>query len=152
MPTGGTEDDLIPGKRPSVQFASNSWDQDILEIELTEPTAGRFQVCYGSSYYVIVDDLKLEYAGSVVTTALETVIGKAAFLNAELGSSSLAAAIEAARAMLADPTSQEDVDNQTEALYEAMAAAIAESGLIVDITSTYLENASFETGKIEPWT
>ena len=152
MPTGGTEDDLIPAKRQSVQFASNAWDQDVLDIELTEPTTGRFQVCYGSSYYVVVDDLKLEYAGSVITTALAAVIDKAAFLNAELGNSNLAAAIEAARAMLADPTSQEDVDNQTEALYEAMAAAIAASGMIVDITSTYLENASFETGKIEPWT
>ena len=152
MPTGGTDEDLIPGKRASVQFASNAWDQDILDIELTEATTGRFQVCYGSSYYVIVDDLKLEYAGSVITTALAAVIDKAAFLNVELGNSNLAAAIEAARAMLADPTSQEDVDNQTEALYEAMAAAIAASGMIVDITSTYLENASFETGKIEPWT
>jgi len=151
MPTGGTDDDLIPGIRNSAQFASNAWDQDVLDIELTEPTTGRFQICYGSSYYVIVDDLKLEFFGGVVTTNLANAINKANALNAELNNSELAAAIETSQALLSDPTDQEEVDNQTEALYTAMAAALAATTEPVNITAAYLENPSFETG-IAPWT
>lgn len=151
MPTGGSDDDLIPGKRASVQFASNAWDQDILDIELTEATTGRFQVCYGSSYYVIVDDLKLEFFGGVVTTNLSNAITKATALNAELNNSDLTAAIATAQALLNDPTNQEDVDSQTEALYLAMSTALAATTVPVNITAAYLENPSFEEG-LAPWT
>ena len=151
MPTGGTDDDLIPGVRPSVQFASNAWDQDILDIELTQPTTGRFQISYGTSYFVIVDDVKLEFFGDVVTTNLANAINKANALNAELNNSELAAAIETSQALLSDPTDQAEVDNQTEALYTAMATALAATTEPVNITAAYLENPSFETG-IAPWT
>lgn len=151
MPTGGSDDDLIPGVRLSAQFASNAWDQDIMDIELTQPTTGRFQICYGSSYYVIVDDIKLEYAGGVVTTALANAVAKATALNAELDDSDLAAAISAAQDFIGDPTSQEDVDSQVATLYAAMSAALAATTTPVDITAAYLENPSFEAG-IAPWT
>lgn len=151
MPTGGTDDSLIPAIRKSEQFASNAWDQDVLEIELTQPTTGRFQICYGSSYFVVVDDVKLEYQGGVVTTALANVITKAQALNATIDNSTLATAIQAAQGFIANPTSQEDVATQVETLYTAMATALAATTEPVEITGAYLENASFETGKIEPW-
>ena len=151
MPTGGGEDDLIPAKRASVQFASNAWDQDVLDIELTEPTKGRFQICYGSSYFVIVDDIKLEYQGGVVTTPLVNVITKAQALNAELENADLTTAISVAQAFVQEPTIQEDVPTQVEALYNAMSTALAATTKVVDITSAYVANHSFETGKVEPW-
>ena len=152
MPTGGTDDNLIPAKRVSAQFASNAWSEDVMEIELTKPTAGRFQVSYGSSYFVVVDDLKLEYEGGVVTTALATVITKAKALNAELASADLSTAISLAEAFMASPTSQEDVASQVETLYMAMSTVLSATTTPVNITAAYLENPSFETGKITPWT
>ena len=152
MPTGGAEENLIPAVRKSQQFASNAWDQDVLEIELTQPTTGRFQICYGSSYFVVVDDVKLEYQGGVVTTALANVIGKAQALNNELNNSTLTAAIQTAENFIANPTTQEDVTTQVETLYNAMATALAATTTPVNITAAYLENASFESGKIDPWT
>lgn len=151
MPTGGTEDNLIPAKRQSFQFASNAWDTDVLDIELTQPATGRFQISYGTSYYVVVDDVKLEYQGGVVTTALAAVITKAQTLNEELNNSSLADAIAAAQNFMENPTAQEDVEAQVETLYTAMATALAATTVPVNITAAYLENASFETGKIAPW-
>lgn len=151
MPTGGNEESLIPAIRKSMQFASNAWDQEVLDIELTEATTGRFQISYGSSYYVIVDDVKLEYQGGVVTTALQNVITKAQALNFELSNSDLATAIAIAQGFIAEPTTQEDVTVQVEALYTAMANALTASTDPVNITAAYLENASFETGKINPW-
>lgn len=150
MPTGGTEDDLIPGVRSSVQFTSNAWDQDVLDIELTEATTGRFQLSYGSSYFVVVDDVKLEFFGSVVTTNLSNAIEKATALNAELNNNDLSAAIETAQALLNDPTDQESVDAQTETLYAAMGTALAATTVPVNITAAYLENPSFEAG-LAPW-
>lgn len=153
MPTGGTENDLIPLKRESMQFASNAWDQEVIEIELTQPTAGRFQISYGTSYFAVVDDVKLEYLGGVVTTALQTVITKAQTLNTLLEDATLATAIGAAQDFVSNPTSQEDVDTQVEALYTAMGNALtATSRVPVNITAAYVDNASFETGKIDPWT
>lgn len=154
MPSDGTAEDLMPiapSKRTSVQFASSAWSQDVLDIELTQPTTGRFQISYGSSYYVVVDDVKLEYQGGIITTALTTVIAKATTLNEQLHSSDLAAAIAAAQDFVASPTAQEDVETQVETLYTAMATALAATTEPVDITAAYLENASFETGKIDPW-
>ncbi len=152
MPTGGTEDNLIPAKRSSQQFKSNDWDQDVLAIELTAPTKGRFQISYGSSYFVVVDDIKLEFQGGVITTALENIIPKAEALNAELNSTTLAAAIQTAKDFVANPTSQDDVTPQVQALTNAMKTALAASTTAVNITGAYLENASFETGKSAPWT
>ena len=155
MPTGGTEEDLVPippSKRTSVQFPSNAWAQDVLDIELTQPTTGRFQISYGTSYYVVVDDVKLEYQGGIITTALTNVITKATTLNATLQNSDLSTAIAAAQDFVANPTAQEDVDAQVETLYGAMATALEATTEPVDITAAYLENASFETGKIDPWT
>ena len=93
MPEGGKEDDLIPAVRTSMQFASNGWDKEVLTIELTQATTGRFQLSYGSSYFVVIDDLKLEFAGGVVTTTLYNAIVKAQTLNTSLDNSTLATAI-----------------------------------------------------------
>ena len=151
MPEGGSDDDLIPAIRTSTQFTSNGWDKEVLTIELTKATTGRIQLSYGSSYFVVIDDLKLEYAGSVVTTALNAVIVKAKALNSQLDNSTLAAAIGAAEAFIANPTTQDDVTTQVETLYTAMATALAAVTEPVEITEAYLGNASFETGTIEPW-
>ena len=151
MPEGGKEDDLIPAVRTSMQFASNGWDKEVLTIELTQATTGRFQLSYGSSYFVVIDDLKLEFAGGVVTTTLYNAIVKAQTLNTSLDNSTLATAIKTAQDFIANPTNQEDVATQTETLYTAMATALAATTTPVEITGAYLDNASFETGKIAPW-
>ena len=135
-------------------FLSSKWDTDVIRLELTEPITGRFQLSYGASYFVAIDDLKLEYEGGVITTDVETAIGRAETMNAILGGDeTLEAAIGAARAFVADPTSQEEVSQQAEQLYAAMGAALAanESTEPLDITAVYLQNPSFETGKIAPW-
>jgi len=152
MPTGGTEDDLIPAKRTSKQFKSNAWDTEVLDIELTQSTKGRFQISYGSSYFVVVDDVKLEYQGGVVTTALANVVTKAIALNVELNNSDLTTAISAAEAFIANPTTQDDVAIEVEKLYNAMAAALATTTQPIDITSAYIDNPSFETGTFDEWT
>lgn len=151
LPEGGSDDDLIPAIRKSIQFTSNGWDKEELTIELTQATTGRFQLSYGSSYFVVIDDLKLEFAGGVVTTALNAVIAKAKALNGQLDDSTLAAAIKAAEDFVVNPTTQEDVATQAETLYAAMATALSAATEPVEITAAYLENASFETGQIEPW-
>lgn len=133
-------------------FTSSGWDTDVLEIELTTATTGRFQLSYGSSYFVAIDDIKLEYQGGIVTTALANVVTKAQALNGELNSSDLAAAIQTAEEFIDNPTTQDDVTTQVETLYNAMATALAATTTPVNITAAYLENASFESGKIDPWT
>ncbi len=152
MPTGGTEDNLIPSVRKSLQFTSNAWSQEVLDIELTEATSGRFQISYGTSYYVVVDDVKLEYLGGVITTALSSVVTKAQTLNSLLGTNSdLSTAIGNAETFIANPTIQEDVATQVETLYTAMSTALATVTEPIEITSAYVENASFETGKLDAW-
>lgn len=153
MPTGGTEESLIPAIRKSVQFKSNEWDQEVIDIELTEATTGRFQISYGTSYYVVVDDVKLEYQGGVITTSLQTVVDKAQTLNGMLNDANLSNAIQTAQAFIENPTTQDDVATQVETLYNAMSAALSATALpCVNLTSVYVDNWSFETGKSEPWT
>lgn len=146
MPTGGTEEDLVPAERKSVQFPNDTWVQDVIEIELTKATTGRFQISYGTSYFVVIDDVRLEYYDGVITTALSNQLVKAQALNAELESSSLAEAIAAAEAFLANPTDQEDVEPQVAALKSAMTTALTATTKAVNITAAYVENASFESG------
>ena len=146
MPTGGTEEDLIPAERKSVQFPNDTWCQEVLEIELTKPTTGRFQISYGTSYFVVIDDVKLEYFDGVITTALSNLLVKAKALNAELNSNNLAAAIQAAEDFIANPTDQDDVEPQVTALKNAMTAALTTTTQPVNITAAYMDNASFESG------
>ena len=152
MPDGGTDDNLIPAVRKSLQFKSNDWDTEVLEFELLEPTTGRFQLSYGSSYFVVIDDLTLEANDGIITTSLLTAITKAKTLNEMLQDNNLAEAVSAAEEFAANPTSQDDVPLQVEALYTAMGTALVkiEEG-VVDITSAYVDNPSFETGEIAPW-
>ena len=146
MPTGGDEEDLVPAERKSVQFPCDGWTQDVIEIELTKPATGRFQISYGTTYYVVVDDVKLEYYDGVITTALSNVLVKAKALNAELNSNTLSEAIAQAEAFIAAPTDQDDVDPQVDKLKEAMTTALKATTKAVNITAAYLENPSFEEG------
>lgn len=137
--------------KEEITLNSNAWNEEVIEFELTQETTGHFQVSYGIQYFLVVDDIKLEYQGGVVTTSLSNVVAKAENLNAELNSNDLAEAISNAQDFIANPTTQEDVATQVEALYTAMATALAATTEPVNITAAYLENPSFETG-IAPWT
>jgi hypothetical protein len=129
-----------------------NWDSDIVEFELTEETKGKFQVNYGCSYYVIIDDIKLEYQGGVITTALENLITKASALNAMLrGNADLTTAISNAEAFVAAPTTQDAVTTEVEKLYGAMSTAMTTATMALDITSVYVDNPSFETGTFGAW-
>ena len=151
LPEDGDESALIPAVRKSLQFKSNDWDVEVLEFELLEATTGRFQLSYGSSYFVVIDDLKLEHNGGVVTTALVKAINKAKALNAKLNNTDLADAIGDAETFAANPTTQEDVPIQVEMLYSAMATALSAAEDVIDITEAYVENHSFESGELAPW-
>ncbi len=132
-------------------YTSNGWYTDVIKFELTKDTEGYFQITYGNTYFTAVDNLKLEYEGGVITTALKNVVTKATALNALLNNSELTTAISNANAFIASPTTQEEVTTQVNTLYTAMSTALAASTKAVNLTDIYLENGSFETGKIEPW-
>ena len=135
------------------KFAINTWEADVIDIQLTEPTTGFFRINYGNSYYILVDDIMLEYENKIITTDLENVVAKAKALDAALGGNDdLRTAIGQAEAYVQNPVAQSDIPVKCEALYETMAAALSTATSVVDITKVYLENPSFETGNIEPWT
>lgn len=146
MPTEGSEEDLIPAERKSVQFPNDTWCQEVIEIELTKPATGRFQISYGTSYFVVVDDVKLEYFDGVITTALSELLVRAKALNAELNSATLLSAITTAETFIANPTDQDDVEPQVTALRNAMTTALTDTTQPVNITAAYMDNASFESG------
>ncbi len=136
-----------------ITLNSNKWNNDIIEFELTQTTTGHFQVSYGIQYFLVIDDVKLEYQGGVITTSLQTVVGKAQTLNGMLNDANLSNAIQTAQNFISNPTTQDDVAIQVETLYNAMSTALSATALpSVNLTSVYVDNWSFETGKSEPWT
>lgn len=139
-----SSDDQI-GKE--MNFLSNAWDKDVVRIQLTEEKTGRFQLNYGNSYYVVIDDLKLEYEQKIITDALEEVIVKAGKLYELLGGNAdLETAIGNASQFVSNPTSQDAVATEVSTLYAAMANALKATQVPVDITSVYVTNPSFEDG------
>lgn len=129
------------------------WDGDTIEILLPAPVKGHFQLSYGAGFFTVIDDVKLEYEARVITTALEEKIVKAKALSKELYDSDpeLTAAIQAAEAFVANPTTQDDVDGQIQLLAAAMNTALENTFEPVDLSTSYVENFSFETGSIAPW-
>ena len=123
------------------KFAINTWEADVIDIQLTEPTTGFFRINYGNSYYILVDDIMLEYENKIITTDLENVVAKAKALDAALGGNDdLRTAIGQAEAYVQNPVAQSDIPVKCEALYETMAAALSTATSVVDITKVYLEN------------
>ena len=140
-------------KSEKLTFTSNQWDTDVIKIELFEDTKGVFQLGYGTQYYVAVDDIKLEYDSSIITTELKTAITQAQALSTELGGNdaTLTAAIQQAVAYEANPTSAEGVHVEAEALYTAMGNAMKATTKAVNLSSVFMKNVSFETGDSKPW-
>ena len=130
---------------------SNAWNEDVIEFELTEETTGHFQVSYGTQYFLVIDDVMLEAKAGVVTTALEEVITKAQVLNRLLANDDLSTAINSANAFVEAPTSQADVTTQVTALWTAIGAALKKATTPVDVTAIFVDNPSFETGKMDTW-
>ena len=135
-----------------VTLKTSEWNQDVIYFELTKPTKGYIQVSYGTQYFLVIDDIKLEGETGIVTSGLLKVITKAQALNAELENAELATAIQNAETFIANPTSQDDVAAQIETLYLVMSTALSASTGVIDITSAYLENSSFEAERKNPWT
>ncbi len=130
-----------------VAFKSSGWDVDTIKIQLTSETKGRIQLSYGESYFVTIDDLKLEYEQKIITEALEEVIVKAGKLYELLGGNAdLETAIGNASQFVSNPTSQDAVATEVATLYTAMANALKATQVPVDITSVYVTNPSFEDG------
>lgn len=134
-----------------ITLNSNAWNQEEVYFELTEPTTGHIQVSYGIQYFLVIDDIRLEGETGIVTTVLSKTVTKAKALNAELNDAQLAATIQNAEQFIENPTSQDDVTTQIETLYTAMATALSASSDVVNITAAYLENASFEAERKNPW-
>ncbi len=132
-------------------FNSNKWNKEEIYFELTEPTTGHFQVSYGTQYFVVVDDITLEGETGIITSGLKKVITKATALNTDLSNSDLSTAISNAEAVIASPTDQAAVTTQIETLYSVMATALSAATGVVNITSAYLENSSFEAERKYPW-
>ena len=134
-----------------ITLNTNQWNQEIIYFELTKPTTGHFQVSYGIQYFLVIDDICLEGETGIITSALSKVLNKAKALNAELNDAGLATAIQDAELFIANPTDQDAVTTQTETLYTAMSTALSASSGVIDITAAYLENASFEAERMNPW-
>jgi hypothetical protein len=134
-----------------ITLNSNVWNEETIFFELTEPTTGHFQVSYGIQYFVVVDDIRLEGETGIITSGLQKVVNKATALNAELSSSDLSTAISNAETVIANPTDQDAVTAQISTLYSAMATALSAATGVVNITSAYLENPSFEAERMKPW-
>ena len=134
-----------------ITLNSNVWNEETIFFELTEPTTGHFQVSYGIQYFVVVDDIRLEGETGIITSGLQKVVNKATALNAELSSSDLSTAISNAETVIANPTDQDAVTAQISTLYSAMATALSAATGVVNITSAYLENPSFEAERKYPW-
>lgn len=134
-----------------ITLNSNVWNEETIFFELTEPTTGHFQVSYGIQYFVVVDDIRLEGETGIITSGLQKVVNKATALNAELSSSDLSTAISNAEVVIANPTDQDAVTAQISTLYSAMATALSAATGVVNITSAYLENPSFEAERMKPW-
>ena len=147
----GTEypDKLSEAK--DVEFKSNEWNEHVISFEITEATEGTFQVSYGTQYFAVIDDIKLTYDNSIITTSLENLVVRAEALNAELDDSNLATAILTAKNFIANPTQQSDVEPQVATLAAAMTTALAATTKAVNITAAYIDNPSFETGVASPW-
>lgn len=147
----GTEypDKLSEAK--GVEFKSNEWNEHVISFEITEATEGTFQVSYGTQYFAVIDDIKLTYDNSIITTSLEYLVVRAEALNAELDDSNLATAILTAKNFIANPTQQSDVEPQVATLAAAMTTALAATTKAVNITAAYIDNPSFETGVASPW-
>lgn len=135
----------------NVEFNSNEWNEHVISFEITEATQGTFQVSYGTQYFAVIDDIRLMYDNSIITTSLERIVTRAESLNAELDDNDLAAAILVAKNFIANPTQQADVDLQVATLAAAMKTALAATTKTVNITAAYVDNASFETGEASPW-
>ena len=134
-----------------ITLNSNVWNEETIFFELTEPTTGHFQVSYGIQYFVVVDDIRLEGETGIITSGLQKVVNKATALNTELSSSDLSTAISNAEGVIANPTDQDAVTAQISTLYSAMATALSAATGVVNITSAYLENPSFEAERMKPW-
>ena len=134
-----------------ITLNSNVWNEETIFFELTEPTTGHFQVSYGIQYFVVVDDIRLEGETGIITSGLQKVVNKATALNTELSSSDLSTAISNAETVIANPTDQDAVTAQISTLYSAMATALSAATGVVNITSAYLENPSFEAERMKPW-
>ena len=134
-----------------ITLNSNVWNEETIFFELTEPTTGHFQVSYGIQYFVVVDDIRLEGETGIITSGLQKVVNKATALNTELSSSDLSTAISNAETVIANPSDQDAVTAQISTLYSAMATALSAATGVVNITSAYLENPSFEAERMKPW-
>lgn len=136
----------------SIEYKVNAWNNDELEILLPEETKGVFQLCV-QGQCVILDDVKIEYEARVITTALEEAIVKAKAISTKLGDSDpeLTAAIQAAENFIANPTTQNDVQNHVTLLMSAVNTALLSTFEPIDITEAFVANNSFETGKNDPW-
>lgn len=150
---GFIADDGTTYKSEKLEFKSNAWDTDVIKIELFQDTKGVFQLSYGSSYYVAIDDISLQFDSSIITTELKDAIAQARALSTELGGTDadLTAAIETAVAYEASPESDDGVHTQAEALYTAMGAALKATKTAVNLSTVFMENVSFETGDKKPW-
>ena len=147
----GTEYPAKLSEAKEVTFNSNEWNEHVISFEITEQTTGTFQIYYGTQYFAVIDDIRLTYDNSIITTALENMVTKAEALNAELDDQTLAAAITTAKAFIENPTAQADVEPQVVTLKNAMTTALLATTKAVNITAAYVENASFETGNATPW-
>lgn len=147
----GTEYPTELSAAKNVKFNSNEWNEHVISFEITEATQGTFQVSYGTQYFAVIDDIRLMYDNSIITTSLEKMVTRAEALNAELDDNDLAAAILIAKNFIATPTQQADVELQVATLAAAMTTALAATTKTVNITAAYIENPSFETGEASPW-
>lgn len=138
-------------------FQTEAWSTLTTSFHLEESTTGnveiRFAIAGQRRSDFLVDNIRLLYSKADVSV-LKSIIAKAEKYNETLKNDELTAAISTAKNSLTDGyAEQESVDTQVATLKTAIDNAFKSgSAPKLDVTELMIENPSFETGSLSPWT
>lgn len=144
------------GNPGGTYFQTAAWSTLTTSFTLSETTTGnievRFAIAGARRSDFCIDNVRLTYS-SADKTALENVVAKAQKYNAVLNNEALTTAITDANTIISNESAtQAEVDAQVTALNKAIASALASIPSGMNVTSMFVDNPSFETGSLSPWT
>ena len=152
--TSGAATGFAQGNKQTY-FQTAEWSTLTTSFTLSETTTGnievRFAIAGARRSDFCIDNVRLTY--STDKTALENVVAKAQKYNAVLNNEALTTAISDANTIISNESAtQAEVDEQVTALNSAIESALASIPSGMDVTSMFVDNPSFETGSLSPWT
>lgn len=144
------------GNPGGTYFQTAAWSTLTTSFTLADATTGnievRFAIAGAKRSDFCIDNVRLIYS-LANKAALETTVAKAERYNAVLSNDAITQEITTANTILADAdATQETVDAEVVAINSAIATAWAAISSNIDATSIFIDNPSFETGSLSPWT